>query len=243
MEKQLLTSIIEKYYLGGIHEKVKWTIKDKKITILFTSATKDLAGSIEADEFDLDDCIIGVYDTNKLLKLINITNQFIQLGVETKNGTSTKLSIADNEYDLVYHLADLRMMSTETMVLDESQIDFNYSFTIDSDFIERYNKAKKALGSDEVRIQALFNEEGDKGIYFTLGGKTSHDDKISFQSTDSIFEIPSTEFQFNANYLLEIFTENKGAEGTGKFDENGILKLEFIDNLNIKSTYYLPPKN
>jgi len=243
MEKQLLTSVIEKYYLGGIHEKVKWTIKDKKITILFTSATKDLAGSIEADGFDLDDCVIGVYDTNKLLKLINITNQFVQLSVETKNGTSTKLSIADNEYDLVYHLADLRMMSTETMVLDESQIDFNYSFTIDSDFIERYNKAKKALGSDEVRIQALFNEEGDKGIYFTLGGKTSHDDKISFQSTDSIFEIPSTEFQFNANYLLEILTENKGAEGTGKFDENGILKLEFIDERNIKSLYYLPPKN
>jgi hypothetical protein len=243
MEKQLLTSVIEKYYLGGIHEKVKWTVKDKKITILFTSATKDLAGSIEADEFDLDDCVIGVYDTNKLLKLINITNQFVQLSVETKNGTSTKLSIADNEYDLVYHLADLRMMSTETMVLDESQIDFNYSFTIDSDFIERYNKAKKALGSDEVRIQALFNEEGDKGIYFTLGGKTSHDDKISFQSTDSTFSVPSSEYQFNANYLLEIFTENKGADGTGKFDENGILKLEFIDERNIKSLYYLPPKN
>ena len=120
MEKQLLTSVIEKYYLGGIHEKVKWTVKDKKITILFTSATKDLAGSIEADGFDLDDCVIGVYDTNKLLKLINITNQFIQLSVETKNGTSTKLSIADNEYDLVYHLADLRMMSTEKMVLDDS---------------------------------------------------------------------------------------------------------------------------
>lgn len=243
MEKQLLTSVIEKYYLGGIHEKVKWTIKDKKITILFTSATKDLAGSIEADGFDLDDCVIGVYDTNKLLKLINITNQFVQLGVETKNGTSTKLSIADNEYDLVYHLTDLRFISTETMVLDESQIDFTYSFTIDTDFIERYNKAKKALGSDEVRIQALFNEEGDKGIYFTLGGKTSYDDKISFQSTDSVFSIPSDEYQFNANYLLEIFTENKGADGIGKFDENGILKLEFIDERNIKSLYYLPPKN
>jgi hypothetical protein len=243
MEKQLLTSVIEKYYLGGIHEKVKWTIKDKKITILFTSQTKDLAGSIEADGFDLDDCVIGVYDTNKLLKLINITNQFVQLGVETKNGTATKLSIADNEYDLVYHLSDLRFISTETMVLDESQIDFTYLFNINSDFIERYNKAKKALGSDEVRIQALFNEEGDKDIYFTLGGKTSHDDKISFQSSSSTFTIPSSEFQFNANYLLEIFTENKGADGTGMFDENGILKLEFIDERNIKSLYYLPPKN
>jgi hypothetical protein len=60
MEKQLLVSVIEKYHLNGIHEKVKWNVKDKKIQILFTSATKDLAGSIEVDGFDLDDCVIGV---------------------------------------------------------------------------------------------------------------------------------------------------------------------------------------
>ena len=134
MDKQLLTSTIEKYYLGGIHEKVKWTIKDKKATILFTSATKDLAGSIEADGFDIDDCILGIYDTNKLLKLVNITNQFITLNVESKNGVSTKLNIADMEYDLTYHLADLRMMPMETMVLDETQIDFNYRFDFDFEF-------------------------------------------------------------------------------------------------------------
>ena len=178
MEKQLLTSVIEKYYLGGINERVKWTVKDKKVTILFTSQTKDLAGSVEAPDFDIDDCTLGIYDTNKLLKLVNITNQFLQLEVETKNGTSTKLSIADNEYDLVYHLADLRMMPMETMVLDETQISFDYSFVIDSEFIERYNKAKKALGSDEVKVQALINDSDDKGIYFTLGGKTSHDNKF-----------------------------------------------------------------
>lgn len=243
MEKQLLTSVIEKYYLGGIHEKVKWTVKDKKVQILFTSATKDLAGSVEADNFDLEDCTLGIYDTNKLLKLVGITNQFIQLNVEAKNGTSTKLNIADMEYDLTYHLADLRMMPMETMVLDESQITFGYSFNIDSEFIERYNKAKKALGSDEVKIQALYNDENEKGIYFTLGGKTSHDDKISFQTPNAEMELPSQEFQFNANYLFEIFTENKGAKGTGYFDENGILKLEFIEENGIKALYYLPPKN
>jgi len=243
MEKQLLTSVIEKYYLNGIHEKVKWTVKDKKVQILFTSATKDLAGSVEADDFDLEDCVLGIYDTNKLLKLVGITNQFIQLNVETKNGTSTKLNIADMEYDLTYHLADLRMMPMETMVLDESQITFNYSFNIDSEFIERYNKAKKALGSDEVKIQALYNDENEKGIYFTLGGKTSHDDKISFQTPNAEMELPSQEFQYNANYLFEIFTENKGAEGTGWFDENGILKIQFTTENSIKSSYYLPPKN
>ena len=243
MDKQLLTSVIEKYYLGGIHEKVKWTVKDKKVTILFTSATKDLAGSVEADGFDIDDCTLGVYDTNKLLKLVSITNQFVQLNVETKGDVATKLHIADMEYDLVYHLADLRMMPMETMVLDESQITFGYQFDIDNEFIERYNKAKKALGSDEVKLQALFNGEGEKGIYFTLGGKTSYDDKISFQATAPSFEVPSSEYQYNANYLFEIFSENKGATGTGYFDENGILKLEFTTEDSIKSLYYLPPKN
>jgi hypothetical protein len=243
MEKQLLTSVIEKYYLGGINERVKWTVKDKKVTILFTSQTKDLAGSIEAPDFDIDDCTLGIYDTNKLLKLVNITNQFLQLEVETKNGTSTKLSIADNEYDLVYHLADLRMMPMETMVLDETQISFDYSFIIDSEFIERYNKAKKALGSDEVKVQALINDSDDKGIYFTLGGKTSHDNKVAFQTSTSTFEIPSPEFLYNADYLLEIFATNKGTEGVGYFDENGILKLEFTDEKSTKSLYYLPPKN
>jgi hypothetical protein len=243
MEKQLLVSIIEKYYLNGVNEKVKWTVKDKKIQILFTSQLKDLAGSVEAIDFDLEDCVLGIYDTNKLLKLVGITNQFVQLNVEAKNGTSTKLNIADMEYDLTYHLADLRMMSTETMVLDESQITFNYSFNIDSEFIERYNKAKKALGSDEVKIQALLNDSGDKGIYFTLGGKTSHDDKISFQTPNAEMVLPSQEFQYNANYLFEIFTENKGAEGMGWFDENGILKLQFTTENSIKSSYYLPPKN
>jgi hypothetical protein len=243
MEKQLLTSVIEKYYLGGINERVKWTVKDKKVTILFTSQTKDLAGSVEAPDFDIDDCTLGIYDTNKLLKLVNITNQFLQLEVETKNGTSTKLSIADNEYDLVYHLADLRMMPMETMVLDETQISFDYSFVIDSEFIERYNKAKKALGSDEVKVQALINDSDDKGIYFTLGGKTSHDNKVAFQTSTSTFKIPSPEFLYNADYLLEIFATNKGTDGVGYFDENGILKLEFTDEKSIKALYYLPPKN
>jgi len=68
-------------------------------------------------------------------------------------------------------------------------------------------------------------------------------DKISFLASAPSFEIPSQEYQYNANYLFEIFSENKGANGTGYFDENGILKLEFITEDSIKSLYFLPPKN
>jgi hypothetical protein len=242
MEKQLLLSVIEKYYLNGIHEKVKWIIKDEKVQIQFTSPTMDLCGVVEAPGFEINDCVLGIYDTNKLLKLVGITNQFIALNTETRNNVTTKLLIADNEYDLTYHLADLRMIPIETMVLDESQVTFDYSFDIDKELTDRYIRAKKALGSDEVKIQAAYSEEQEKNIYFTLGGKTSHDDKIDFYTLASEMTLPSSAFVYNANYIQEIFVENKEATGKGWFDENGILKLEFINEKNIKSIYYLPPK-
>ena len=237
MDKQFLISIIEKYHLNGIHEKVKWTVKDKKIQIPFTSATMDLCGMVEAPNFDLDDCVLGIYDTNKLLKLIGITDQFLIL-----NTDKHKLNIADNEYNLVYNLADLRMIPIETMVLDETQIDFTNSFDITDELIERYIRAKKALGTDEIKINAGYNEQQDPCIYFTLGGKTSHDDMASFSVPALKIDSLSPQFTYNANYLLEIFSENKETTSTGWFDENGILKLEFIDKDNIKSLYYLPPK-
>ena len=39
MEKQALVSIIDKYYLNGIGEKVKWTVKNNEVTIKTFSPT------------------------------------------------------------------------------------------------------------------------------------------------------------------------------------------------------------
>jgi hypothetical protein len=48
MEKQSLVSIIDKYYLNGIGEKVKWTVKDNVVTIKTFSPTKDMVGIVTA---------------------------------------------------------------------------------------------------------------------------------------------------------------------------------------------------
>jgi len=39
-----LQSIINKYYLNGLNETVKWEIKDKTLTIKFTSPTREMIG-------------------------------------------------------------------------------------------------------------------------------------------------------------------------------------------------------
>ena len=46
MQIQTLTSVIDKYYLNGIVESVKWTIKDKNIEIDFITPFKNLVGKI-----------------------------------------------------------------------------------------------------------------------------------------------------------------------------------------------------
>ena len=98
------------------------------------------------------------------------------------------------------------MIPIENMILDESQIDFNYSFTIEDELIDRFIKAKKALSSAYCSIQQIDGETGPT-IEFTLGELEGHANKIVFTETPAahIPEQKPTMLQFNADYLKSIF--------------------------------------
>jgi hypothetical protein len=55
MNKNTLTSVIDKYYLNGVVESVKWDIKDKAITVDFITPMKNLVGKVTSPNFDLED--------------------------------------------------------------------------------------------------------------------------------------------------------------------------------------------
>ena len=65
MQKQTLTSVIDKYHLNGIVESVKWNIKDKNITVDFITPMKNLVGKVISPNFDLDDTDLGIYNTSQ----------------------------------------------------------------------------------------------------------------------------------------------------------------------------------
>ncbi len=46
MNKQTLTSVLDKYYLNSTVESVKWVIKDKTITVDFITPMKNLVGKV-----------------------------------------------------------------------------------------------------------------------------------------------------------------------------------------------------
>ena len=89
INKLTLQSIINKYYLGE-NESVKWDIKDKILTINFMSPNKEVIGELVHENFDLEDSELAVYETKKLLNLLNITTGDVLLELEKTHKVYTK---------------------------------------------------------------------------------------------------------------------------------------------------------
>jgi hypothetical protein len=47
-------------------DAVKWTVKDKQLTIKYNAPTKDMIGEVVHTKFDLEDSEFAVYNTSQL---------------------------------------------------------------------------------------------------------------------------------------------------------------------------------
>ena len=236
MEKQALVSIIDKYYLNGIGEKVKWTVKDNSVTIKTFSPTKDMVGVVTAP-FEFPDSEFVIFDTSKFLKLVGICNQFLTMDIQLEGKIATKLLIADSEYNLEYALANLMLAPNVNFTVSEFESD--YEFDVDTELINNWIKAKKALNSDTTILKAYTDEDGVPKVNFTLGEPEGHSNKIQFEIPISSLVVDSTTLKFNADYLKAIFDANYSATGKAYVSNDGAMKLEFEDEEKQKSSYII----
>ena len=237
MKKLFLEDVIEKYYLGGLVERVKIQVTDKTLTTKFISAQKNLVGVLEAPGITLPDCEFGVYDTSQLLKLIGITDHFLTLDVEANKGIANKLLIADNEYNLEYALADT-MLTPTVPSIDEPT--YNMVADVNTEFIAKFLKAKKALGTDVFIVEQGIDHEEKQAMKFTLGGVDKHTNKVNFTLPTSLSSVPGVQLKFPIEEFGEILAANKEiATGVLSVSEDGLLKIEFTNDEGVKVTYLL----
>jgi len=237
MKKPYLQDVIEKYHLGGLVERVKIQITDKTLTTKFISAQKNLVGVLEAPGITLPDCEFGVYDTSQLLKLIGITDHFLTLDVEVNKGIANKLLIADNEYNLEYALADT-MLTPSVPSIDEPT--YQMVADVDVEFIAKFLKAKKALGTDVFIIEQGTDHEEKQAMKFTLGGVDKHTNKVNFTLPTALSSVPGVQLKFPIEEFGEILAANKEiATGVLSVSEDGLLKIEFTNEEGVKVTYLL----
>ena len=228
--KSDLTSIISKYYLGGLNESVKWTIQDNHLTINFASPTREMIGKVEYDDIELEDSIIAVSDTTKLNKLISILGRDVKLDYQKHKNIPTKLVISD----------DLMIVPKAGEVTGEIQ--YGIQANLEPETIQALIKAKSALPeSDTVAVKSCVGIAEDDQIQFEFGGNIEYGNKTSYFIPHATFEDSSKVFKmyYNSDLLKNILGNNKDVDyGKICITIEGLMKLEFYKE-NLKSVYYL----
>jgi len=237
MNKQTLTSVVDKYYLNGTVESVKWVIKDKSITVDFITPMKNLVGKVISPNFDLEDSEIGIYNTSQFYKLVKIMNDTVVLKLnKSERGTPLELTLADNQYDLNYYLSDLNLIETVPTINEPA--DYDAELDIDNDFISKFTNAKKALGDVKQFTAKSEVNDGIMELLITIGEGNGYANKIKFKTPcESMFGL--TEIPFPADVMMEVLKANEDAtNGKIQISQEGLMKISFTED-GIDSIYYL----
>jgi hypothetical protein len=235
MDKKLLVQLIESFYLNGLATQVKFKVKNNEAHIKFATDNKDCIGEIKAP-VQLEDCEIGIFNTAQLLKLLNITNEYIELKLEKQGNHFLKLHISDNQFDLSYNLSDLGLIQDPGVVpnLPPHDLEFNINF----DFTQKYIKAHNALDKPprfEIGVTKDFQNEDV--ISFMIGEKSTYSNKVNFTENGNIIN-QIKPVPFNAVNFREIVSVSKNAIGKAYLYKDGLLKVNLQEE-GITSEYFL----
>ena len=235
INKLTLQSAINKYHLGEI-ESVKWTVKDNTLSVDFMSLNKEIIGKLTYNNFTVEDCELAVFDTKKLLNLINITSGDLLISLEKKQSVNTKLHIADNSYNLTYALADPLLIARPGTV---NEPEWDAVLPLEREFVDHLIKAKSALqGVDNMTITPTKDLNDTSVCIFSFGDEDGHNNRITYQMYGEI-QSSDANIPFNSDSFKNILNANKDLEeGTISINYGGLMKLCFKSE-DSESEYFL----
>jgi hypothetical protein len=235
ISKTLLKSLIDKYYLG-VNESVKWVINNNTLTIDFSTPNKAIIGKVTCKDFQIEDCKLAIFDTNKLRKLVDICNGNLLLELEREGQLLTKLKIIDSNFNLDYALADALLIDKVGSV-NTPNWDVNINLTLED--INNLVKAKSALqGVDNMLISTVENLDGDIVLEFSFGDEHGHNNRIAYQMQGDI-QKTNIKLPFNSDMLRMILQSNRDIETASlHLSDMGLMKLTFT-NETVNSEYFM----
>ena len=234
ISKKVISNIVSKYSLGNHIEQVKWVIEDKKLNINFINDSKNLVGFIKYDkDIGLKDGNYGIFNTSQLIKCLNILDGDILVDVN-----SSKLNLADTNYEIKFSLADPAVIPSVPSITNPSQ--FSVSFDINSEFITRFVKSKDALSElDTFTVETRDGFTGEE-LVFTVGTNITNTIEFTVEAkiNESFDPVP-----FDSNLLKEILKANRDYHsGEIRISKNGLLDAHFKCEDDLSTGYYLVRK-
>jgi len=235
ISKKVISDIVSKYSLGNSIERVKWIITDEKLIIHFINDSKDLVGYVDyRKEIGLKPGDYGIFNTSQLIKCLNILDGDILV-----DATTSKLNMADTNYDIKFNLADPAVIPNVPDVTNNSD-DWSVSFQANDEFITRFVKSKDALS--ELETFTIETRDGFNGeeLVFTVGTNITNTIEFTVEATikESFGPIP-----FNSNLMKEILKANRDYHsGEIRINKKGLLDAHFHCGNDLYTGYYLVRK-
>jgi hypothetical protein len=232
MDKNRLSRFISKYNLAGLVESVQWNSENKTLSTRFISDDKTVLGLVTLNEFEFEDSSIGVYNTNTLKSLLNVLGNDVNLTLKKIDEKPISLSLTSDSTAVQYQLADLAVIPN---VPELKQLpEFNIVIDMDSNFIEKFIKAKSALS--DIDNFTVLTEKGKLKI--VIGYSNINTNRVELVVNDN-YDGEVKPISFSAKYFKEILSANKEAnKATLAVSKDGLSHVEFaVDGFT--SSYYL----
>lgn len=233
IDKRKLVDSIEKYYLNGLTEAVKFNIKNNVLHIPFTTINCDVVGEVTLP-IKLPNAEFGIFETSPLLKLLSIFDTNIDIQYQEKFGIVEKILIEDNQYKMMFSASDISLIPKIPNACD---VNYQLTYAIEPDFVTRFIDCKKALGPN---IKTFTLEPQAETARIILGGSSKHANKLEFNIPAITEGFPFTPLLFPSDVLKEILSANKNFDSAEmKVNDEGLMNLMFVEGDAI-SQYYIP---
>ena len=232
IDKRKLVDSIEKYYLNGLTEAVKFNIKNNVLHIPFSTTNRDVVGEVTLP-IELPNAEFGVFETTPFLKLLHILDTNIEIQYQEKFGIVEKLLIEDNQYKMMFSASDISLIPKTPNAND---VDYQLTYIMEPDFITRFIDCKKALGPD---IKTFTLEPQQNFTKIILGDPSGYANKLEFEIPASMEGFPFASLLFPSDVLREILSANKNFNDAWmKVNEDGLMYLSFTEG-DAVSQYFI----
>ena len=224
MDKSKLLTFLEKYNLGGSVESVKIVSDGKTLKTAFVAEDKTLAGNVTLNSCDIEKSELGIFETAKIKTFLKILSDEIKIGLIKQDDRLVGLNLSDDNTEVNFVLSDLTVIPKAPAV--KAPKDFDVEIPIDSDFIDRFVKAKNSL-PDVDSFTLMMNKKGD-ALELVVGYASINSNrvKVSVKATAGKDKLDKP-ISFNANYFKEILLKNSEATGA-------VFKVAALGISNIK---------
>lgn len=243
MNKKVLYNSIKKVFLDlkDVEHFIFWDLSEGNLTLksLDTAYNTTIMSMCSVRYPMKTDSSFVIKDPGDMLKMIDIIEENVSMTINLKAGDNF-IVIKDDSFEGKFIITDINYIPPHVLekknMAPEEPISYDVQIPLDSVFIDKFSKARRANKSSTVTVWT-----DNRVTYFELGDINNFSNKIKFS-----MEFPGMfnmdKLIFSADIIQAVLDRNKSGVGKMFIEPEGLMKLWIEDSIGddkMESTYFI----